>query len=469
MACSSTGPHDHQQWNTDLYDMMIHEAAVLRRLGFAIVALGDYNAKVGKIPGMDGNHPNLNSNSHLFSAFVKSLNLTILNTLPISEGLFTHFVEREGLDFSESVLDYGLADPDLSTFITSFIIDSDARVDCGTDHALISTTFEFNGSKIAQRTVKSDIIKFKLPLDKDYSCFDKHFTEHPQLPAVGVFNSLSVEEMASILTTVLFDACHKSFHMPEKNKRPKRRHWLPPDIVKQIKIRRIFQTKLCRLQTEKRGDKLFSPVLSKLEALLYIQRSKVRVLLSEFKQRRAARVRNRLLKNETKLGNFWKFLRHHCRSTQQLSASYDEDGKVVFDQEEISKQVHRQWSDVFSGQSEPVFNSDTLPPLPSLPDDHPLLDFLPKSPPTKHESHLCRPFSETTLKEALNKLKDNKSCGVDNIPSEVLKYSGESVRAYLLGFYNKIWEHGIVPQQLNTIKCVLIHKKGDSLNTLNYR
>ena len=48
-------------------------------------------------------------------------------------------------------------------------------------------------------------------------------------------------------------------------------------------------------------------------------------------------------------------------------------------------------------------------------------------------------------------------------------YSGEVLQDYLLSFYNRIWETGLVPERLNAVKCVLIHKSGDSLDMLNYR
>ena len=88
-----------------MYLMMTSEVVTLRHRGFAIVALGDFNAKVGQIPGLENNKPDLNTNTPLFNTFTNSLHLTILNTLPISKGLFTHFIERQGVPYSESILD----------------------------------------------------------------------------------------------------------------------------------------------------------------------------------------------------------------------------------------------------------------------------------------------------------------------------------------------------------------------------
>ena len=147
--------------------MMTTKAISLREKGFAIIALGDFNARVGKIPGLEGNNDTRNSFTGLFHSFIDTLNLTILNTLPIAKGLFTHFVEKQGLRYSESVLDYGLCDPSLTPFINSFVIDADARFSCGSDHALLLTEVSFGQEPVLKHSF-SDVQKFKLPPNGDY-------------------------------------------------------------------------------------------------------------------------------------------------------------------------------------------------------------------------------------------------------------------------------------------------------------
>ena len=129
-------------------------------------------------------------------------------------------------------------------------------------------------------------------------------------------------------------------------------------------------------------------------------------------------------------------------------------------------EVVRKWSKAFSGQTEPVLPDKTQPPLPELDSSHQHpLNGLPKSAPDKHKAFLCRPFTMESLSSILNDLQDNKSCGIDNIPAEVLKYADIHMKRYLLSFYNKIMHQGTVPECLNEIKCVLIHKVG-SVNLL---
>ena len=53
--------------------MMTSEVVTLRHRGFAIVALGDFNAKVGQIPGLENNKPDLNTNTPLCNTFTNSI------------------------------------------------------------------------------------------------------------------------------------------------------------------------------------------------------------------------------------------------------------------------------------------------------------------------------------------------------------------------------------------------------------
>ena len=179
-----------------------------------------------------------------------------------------------------------------------------------------------------------------------------------------------------------------------------------------------MQIKLRRLQNQYWNDPGSSQLLLQLERLLKTQQAHVRKLLSEYKHEKAGRLRNRLMLNDSRLNNFWKFVRQHCKSTQHITASYDESGNVVFDPDQVSKEVLRQWSGVFSGQETPVFTDDKLPPLPQLHPNHPILRDLPKSDPTKHEAFLCRPFTRESLKRILMKLKDKKAVALTTYPQK---------------------------------------------------
>ena len=102
-----------------------------------VLAMGDFNSRVGRIPGLENNTPDTNKNTPMFLNFMQQANLVIINTLPITKGLFTRFMNSPGLPGSNSLLDYGLIDGDHVNNVTSFVIDEEARYKCGSDHALL--------------------------------------------------------------------------------------------------------------------------------------------------------------------------------------------------------------------------------------------------------------------------------------------------------------------------------------------
>ena len=71
---------------------------------------------------------------------------------------------------------------------------------------------------------------------------------------------------------------------------------------------------------------------------------------------------------------------------------------------------------------------------------------------------MCAPYSHDELDRILLDLPKNKSSGYDRIPNELLRNCGVKFRQYLITFLNRIMEDGIVPEDLNKGKCILIHK-----------
>ena len=76
----------------------------------------------------------------MFFNFIQEANLFIINSLPISKGLFTRFMAPSDYSHGRSLLDYGLINEDSLNTVTSLVIDEDARFDAGSDHALLECT-----------------------------------------------------------------------------------------------------------------------------------------------------------------------------------------------------------------------------------------------------------------------------------------------------------------------------------------
>ena len=89
IACESHKNDGYLQWNEDLFNLLTDECTKLRQQGFVILAMGDFNSKIGIVPGLEKNTPGTNMNTPMFLNFLNTANLMIINSLPISKGLLT--------------------------------------------------------------------------------------------------------------------------------------------------------------------------------------------------------------------------------------------------------------------------------------------------------------------------------------------------------------------------------------------
>ena len=78
-------------------------------------------------------------------------------------------------------------------------------------------------------------------------------------------------------------------------------------------------------------------------------------------------------------------------------------------------------------------------------------------------------FTYTELRSAVFSQKNNKSPGVDNITSEIIKASYDLICPFLLKLYNHIYETGDYPRSWGDSIISPIFKKGDVNDAQNYR
>uniref|UniRef100_A0A8D9E7Z9 Craniofacial development protein 2 n=1 Tax=Cacopsylla melanoneura TaxID=428564 RepID=A0A8D9E7Z9_9HEMI len=126
----------------------------------------------------------------------------------------------------------------------------------------------------------------------------------------------------------------------------------------------------------------------------------------------------------------------------------DQQGNVITNQDEIAKR----WVEYFSQ-------------LLSAEEPEQTLDFV--FPVTVDRE--VRPPTFDDLKEIVSKLKNNKSCGEDEIFTELLKYGGDELIQRLRHLMDIIWEHERMPDEWKTAIITPIHKKNDPLMCDNYR
>ena len=88
---------------------------------------------------------------------------------------------------------------------------------------------------------------------------------------------------------------------------------------------------------------------------------------------------------------------------------------------------------------------------------------------TETEHILNEDITEDEVKQAIERLKVGKACGVDGITAEMVKTGGKDVLLFLTKLFNILFSKGLYPREWSKAIIIPIFKKGDPENTDNYR
>ena len=87
----------------------------------------------------------------------------------------------------------------------------------------------------------------------------------------------------------------------------------------------------------------------------------------------------------------------------------------------------------------------------------------------KAEADTSLPILESEVEHAIKSLKDGKTPGPDNIPSELIKHGGENIQKLSTSLCQMIWNTKEWPIQWTCSLVIPIPKKGDSRKCSNFR
>ena len=87
-----------------------------------------------------------------------------------------------------------------------------------------------------------------------------------------------------------------------------------------------------------------------------------------------------------------------------------------------------------------------------------------------HTAELLVPEpSALEIELAIEKLKSHKSSGIDQIPAELIKAGGSTIRCAIHKLIIAIWNKEELPGEWKELIIVPVHKKGDKTDCNNYR
>ena len=446
MACNTTRNDEFLRWNEDLLFLVSQESARLRLQGFAVVSMGDYNSRVGRIPGLEDNTPDVNRNSPMFFNFVKECNLFIVNTLPIARGLFTRFFDVDGCNISKSLLDYALVDQERVGDVSSFVIDEFARVSAGSDHALLELEISF-GHRPRVCWQYQDAIQYNYNESSDFSGYRESLEHGVCSILMEEFEKLTASQMLAHISENITNTAKGVFGIKTFKRDKKRGRRLPLSLRKLILEKKTFAVRLVKSKDEEERKDL-SYKISMLKDIIDTR-------LCQYRLQRRTRLRSRLLLKDPNRRKFWRFLRKQASTAGRISAMKNGSGEIVFGQQEIEDCVLNHFQEVFGGSPVPVYAGE-VDPHSSDTSEQSIGDR--KFPSDHFEDSVCAPYTSVELDKILKELPKNKSSGMDNISNELLTHAGPWFRKYLLMFLNRVMKDGEVPEALNSGKCIILHK-----------
>ena len=191
IACHNYTNDSYIKWNDDLFELICCESITLRTQGFCVLAMGDFNTRVGRLPGLEWNDDVVNPNFTKFNHFLHQVNLVIINTLPIAKGQFSRFMDSQN---SKSLIDFGLIDGEHVSNVNSFIIDEDARYACGSDHALLECEVKL-GTRPTINWNISEAIQYDIRENTNYDTFRDRLDSNIAQTSITTFKQSSLDEM----------------------------------------------------------------------------------------------------------------------------------------------------------------------------------------------------------------------------------------------------------------------------------
>ena len=190
-----------------------------------------------------------------------------------------------------------------------------------------------------------------------------------------------------------------------------------------------------------------------------LQGSQMYRLMSSEVQRKSRRDRNDYIKKvcqelEEHSGNNSSRELYQCvnkltnSSTSRLAIIKDKDGKVLTEDEDIKNRWKSYCEDLYSSQE--VSDEEHVASLTDSSEKEPEILL-------------------SEVKQAINRLKNQKSPGLDDIPSELLKEADDSIVIAIHKLCNQVWKTKTWPKDWKRSVFLTIPKKGDASECKNHR
>ena len=425
----------------------------LEREGFKCFLYGDWNAHVGTPQhnplGIEGNKPDVGSNGERLLTWLEYTDMILVNSLPLTEGLWTYRYPK-GL----SILDYMICDSHLAQHIKGLIIDDGPELtNIATDHNMIISVLKAN-HKITvwpkppptTQWDTANINKNCYNQTLEFLLRDAHEkrVKNRQTSATKV-----LEDIEYCMNKALSASTRKISSSPTQKR-------LPPEIVSMNLEIKTTENQRNRILKDHRGstqnmdqDTLF--LLESLNDKIKELRLKKLEALETCNKIENKKLQNLIKKKQNSSRAFWKLAKPK-EDSSTINAVKRHDGSLTTSHTECLEEVQKHFQNLFSPRERPENNEPMEIPK-----------FLPNS-------HITNKFKPKDVKKALDSLKPGKAPGPDGIPNEVLKLGSNILKRQLCDAFNIILNTGeSIPAWAEGQLHLLYKGKGDKTVLSNYR
>ena len=462
-------------WNDAMYKVIHEEAMTLKRQGYKITILGDFNGHIGCQPGTGivGNNPDINHNGHMLLDFLHRGGFRHVNgEQHLTTGLWTR--QRGAV---RSVLDLALVSEEDLGNVASLTIDDKGQFGGSSDHNWLFLTLQ-DSFAIKRRIMNLPRKKssWRIVPDMDWSSFKDGIKDNLNRKDIKEMNE---EQLASFISSTFLETGKTTVGLKDgfygSKIKPRK---LPPSIVKELKLKRKYEKEW------KTASTASYPETQALEKKFLDQKQKANEALFLYSNKNREKIKRDCSGNSvTAKKNFWHYVTSKEKQSTELNGAVDPDtGVLKCGREEIAKEVEKHMCKVFHGGVQHVPREgvpDNIPQYRDRNNEEHSYSINPNSKlPNQNNSGLLtedpggwldREYTVDEVKKAVGLMKGGRAKGWDNIPNEFIINSPDEMFQAITTLFNKIKVSGKTPPGWNKGKVTLVFKKGLRELLGNYR
>ena len=469
----------NERWNSAIYAVIHEEAMVLKRQGYRVTILADFNGHIGCQEGVGiiGNNPDINPNGQLLIDFIQGGGFKHVNgEQHLTTGLWTR---QRGT--SRSILDLALVCEEDLCKVGNLKIDDKGEYGGSSDHNWLFLTLK--DSFVRKRRILNLPVKksgWKIQPETDWTPFQELTRD---ILSRKRMNDMNEEQLAALISGTLIEAGTKTIGLKNTNTGKSKPKNLPTFLVHEFQLKRKFEKEWKSASTSSSS----SPAeLKSLEEKFIAQKTKVNESLFLFSTKDRGKVMRECSGNTTTARkNFWQHVSSKVKESSVINGVVDPDSGVLqCSREEISDLTEKHLKKVFNAEGEHPNNMNATDNINDREYKDPIMEEHsysvnpdPKLPKLNNTCLLSedpggwldRDYTLDEIKKAVSSMHGGRAKGWDNIPNEFIINAPDEMFTAITTLFNKIKLSGSTPAGWNRGRVTLVFKKGLRELLGNYR